>query len=227
MKAIESGREFSYHSGMGTKDGYLAPSLLAADFSDLKGALKYAEENGGDYIHIDVMDGKFVPEISFGQVVISSIRPLTKLPFDVHLMIERPENAIQSFVDCGSDFITFHIEATSHADRIIQMIHSAGKKAGVALCPATPAAAVRELLSSADIVLVMTVNPGWGGQHLIPYTLEKVKELADIRDGKGFKYLISVDGGINRETVKAARDAGADIIVSGTSFFTGNLGWKQ
>ena len=205
---------------------FLSPSLLSADFSDLNSAFKFIEEKGSSFVHVDVMDGHFVPQVSYGQPVISSIRKCTKLPFDVHLMIERPENSIVSYIESGADIVTFHIEATCHADRCVQLIHNAGKKAGIALCPATPLSAVEELLPFVDIVLVMSVNPGWGGQKLIPYTIEKIRKLADIQREKNFKYLISVDGGINQETLEDVLEAGTDIVVSGSSFFRGNLEWK-
>lgn len=205
---------------------FLSPSLLSADFSDLTSEFKFIEEKGSSFVHVDVMDGHFVPQVSYGQPVISSIRKCTKLPFDVHLMIERPENSIVSYIESGADFVTFHIEATCHAGRCVQLVHDAGKKAGIALCPATPLSAVEELLPFVDIVLVMSVNPGWGGQKLIPYTIEKIRKLADIQREKNFKYLISVDGGINQETLEDVLEAGTDIVVSGSSFFRGNLEWK-
>ena len=205
---------------------FLSPSLLSADFSDLASAFKFIEEKGSSFVHVDVMDGHFVPQVSYGQPVISSIRKCTKLPFDVHLMIERPENSIVSYIESGADFVTFHIEATCHADRCVQLVHDAGKKAGIALCPATPLSAVEELLPFVDLVLVMSVNPGWGGQKLIPYTIEKIRKLAYIQREKNFKYLISVDGGINQETLEDVLEAGTDIVVSGSSFFRGNLEWK-
>lgn len=178
-------------------------------------------------MHIDVMDGHFVPPITYGQPVIASLRSKTALPFDVHLMIEKPENAIESFAQAGADYITFHIEATHHADRCIQLIHSAGKKAGVALCPGTPVSALQHLLPLIDVVLVMTVNPGWGGQKLIPYTVDKVRILSDIQKKEGLDFKISVDGGINEQTVASVVDAGVDIVVSGSSFFKGDLRWKK
>ena len=205
---------------------YLSPSLLSADFGNLADGLRLIEEKGSSFVHVDVMDGNFVPQVSYGQPVISSIRKYSKLPFDVHLMIEKPENSIMSYIDAGADWVTFHIESTNHADRCVQMIHEAGKKAGVAICPATPVSAIEELLPFVDLVLVMTVNPGWGGQILIPYTIEKVKKLADIQKEMDFKYLISVDGGVNQETLGNVLDAGTDIVVSGSSFFRGNLEWK-
>lgn len=204
---------------------FLSPSLLSADFGDLKGALSIIEEKGSSYVHVDVMDGHFVPQVSYGQPVISSIRKYSKLPFDVHLMVERPENSIQSYIDAGADMVTFHIEATAHADRCIQIIHENGKKAGIAICPATPVSAIEQILPFVDLVLVMTVNPGWGGQKLIPYTIEKIKKLADIQKENGFEYQISVDGGINNDTLKSVLEAGTDIVVSGSSFFRGNLEW--
>lgn len=205
---------------------YLSPSLLSADFGDLKGALKLIEEKGSSYVHVDVMDGHFVPQVSYGQPVISSIRKYSKLPFDVHLVVEKPESSINSYIEAGADLVTFHIEATVHADRCIQMIHEKGKKAGIAICPATPVSAIKEILPFVDLVLVMTVNPGWGGQKLIPYTLKKVKELADIQKEKDYNFLISVDGGVNQDTLKDVVEAGTDIVVSGSSFFRGNLEWN-
>ena len=204
---------------------FLSPSLLSADFAHLSSSLALIAEKGGSFVHIDVMDGHFVPQVSFGDPVIQSIRKETLLPFDVHLMIDRPEASIPAYIACGADFITFHQEATCHADRCVQMIHQAGKKAGIALCPATPLESISLLLPSIDIVLVMTVNPGWGGQKLIPYTVEKVRKLADIQKEMGYGYRISVDGGVNSETLGPLLDAGVDIVVSGSSFFKGELAW--
>ena len=204
----------------------LAPSLLSADFSSLENAIKQIEENGGSVVHIDVMDGQFVPEITYGQPVIRSIRKLTKLPFDVHLMVENPENKIDSFVDAGADWITFHYEATNHAHRLIQMIHEKGKLAGVSICPGTPINLLSEILKCADIILVMTVNPGWGGQKIIQSCVEKIAELKKIREEKGYDYLISVDGGVNSQTLESVKSAGADIIVSGSAFFNNTLKWS-
>ena len=208
------------------KTKILAPSLLSADFSNLGSEIKKIENNQGGAVHIDVMDGSFVPEITYGEPVIRSIRKLTKLPFDVHLMIEKPELHIESFVNAGADWITFHFEATNHAHRIIQMIHEAGKKAGVAVCPGTPVSLLSEILPSADIILVMTVNPGWGGQKIIPSCVEKVAELKKYREEHSLNYKISVDGGINNETLSSVIDAGTDIVVSGSCFFNGSLKWS-
>ena len=208
------------------KNQILAPSLLSADFADLGGEIKKIETNGGGAVHIDVMDGSFVPEITYGEPVIRSIRKLTKLPFDVHLMIEKPELHIESFAKAGADWITFHFEATNHAHRIIQMIHEAGKKAGVAVCPGTSVSVLSEILPCADIILVMTVNPGWGGQKIIPSCVEKVAELKKYREAHGLNYMLSVDGGVNNETLSSVIDAGTDIVVSGSCFFNGSLKWS-
>ena len=194
---------------MSNNNPRLAPSLLSADFSNLEAAIKQIEENGGKVVHIDVMDGQFVPEITYGQPVVRTIRKLTSLPFDVHLMVEHPENQLESFAAAGTDWITFHLEATPHAHRLIQKIHELGKKAGVAICPATPISALMEILECVDIILIMTVNPGWGGQVIIPSCVKKVEELKKIREEKGYKYLISVDGGINQKTIDSVINAGS------------------
>lgn len=203
----------------------LAPSLLSADFSSLEKAMKMIEDNNGSVVHIDVMDGQFVPEITYGQPVVRSIRKLTELPFDVHLMVEHPENQIKTFADAGADWITFHLEAAVHCHRIIQQIHELGKKAGVSIVPSTPISSLTEILECADIILIMTVNPGYGGQKLIPSCLKKISELKKLREQNGYNYLISVDGGVNNETLQSVKDAGADVIVSGSSFFNGSLKW--
>ena len=208
------------------KTQILAPSLLSADFADLGGEIKKIENNNGGAVHIDVMDGSFVPEITYGEPVIRSIRKLTKLPFDVHLMLDKPELHVASFAEAGADWITFHFEATNHAHRIIQMIHEKGKKAGVAVCPGTSLSILSEILPCADIILVMTVNPGWGGQKIIPSCVEKVAELKKYREEHGLNYKISVDGGINNDTLKSVIDAGTDIVVSGSCFFNGSLKWS-
>ena len=208
------------------KTQILAPSLLSADFSTLGSEIKKIEDNKGGAVHIDVMDGSFVPEITYGEPVIRSIRKLTKLPFDVHLMIEKPELHVESFAKAGADWITFHWEATNHAHRVIQMIHEAGKKAGVAICPGTPVSLLSEILSCADIILVMTVNPGWGGQKIIPSCVEKVAQLKKYREEHGLNFMISVDGGVNNETLDSVINAGTDVVVSGSCFFNGSLKWS-
>lgn len=202
---------------------HLAPSLLSADFSNLEKAVKQIEDNKGTVVHIDVMDGQFVPEITYGQPVVRSIRKLTKLPFDVHLMVMNPENQIEPFAKAGADWITFHYEATAHSHRLIQKIHELGKKAGIAICPGTPVSVLEEILSDVDLVLVMTVNPGWGGQVLIPSCVKKVELLKKIREEKGYKYMISVDGGVNKDTLPVVISAGTDVVVSGSSFFKNEL----
>ena len=208
------------------KTQILAPSLLSADFSTLGSEIKKIEDNKGGAVHIDVMDGSFVPEITYGEPVIRSIRKLTKLPFDVHLMIEKPELHVESFAKAGADWITFHWEATNHAHRVIQMIHEADKKAGVAICPGTPVSLLSEILPCADIILVMTVNPGWGGQKIIPSCVEKVAQLKKYREEHGLNFMISVDGGVNNETLDSVINAGTDVVVSGSCFFNGSLKWS-
>jgi ribulose-phosphate 3-epimerase len=205
----------------------LAPSILAADFADLGSALKIIETRHADLIHVDVMDGTFVPEISFGQPVLRSIRSRTTLPLDVHLMVEHPETHIESFAQAGADYLTFHVENTVHHHRIVQMIHALGKKAGIALVPSTPVSILSEILPYIDLVLVMSVNPGFGGQEFIQLSLKKVGELADIQTKSGLGFLISVDGGVNERNCQQVLDAGANIIVSGSAFFTGALKWGQ
>ncbi|WP_147634444.1 ribulose-phosphate 3-epimerase [Treponema pectinovorum] len=208
------------------KDKILSPSLLSADFSDLSKAIKFCEEKKAGFIHIDVMDGHFVPQISYGQPVIKSIKKLTSLPFDVHLMVERPEECVESFAESGADWITFHQEATVHIDRLISRIHQLGKKAGVSVVPSTPISAIENVLPLVDLVLVMSVNPGFGGQKFIPYCLEKVCLLDSMRKEKKYNYLISVDGGINEQNVQSVLEAGADVVVSGSAFFKGALNWE-
>lgn len=203
----------------------LAPSLLSADLADLKGALKTIETNGGKVVHIDVMDGCFVPQISYGQPVVQSLRPYSDLPFDVHLMVEHPEQQVESFAAAGANWITFHHEACVHSHRLVQRIHDLGKKAGISIVPSTPVSALEEILGYVDLVLVMTVNPGFGGQKLIPSCVKKISELVRIREEEGFDFLVSVDGGVNAETLSSVIDAGADVIVSGSAFFTGKLKW--
>lgn len=205
----------------------LAPSLLSANLADLKNAVKTIEEKGGNVVHIDVMDGRFVPQISYGQPVVKSLRPLTKLPFDVHLMVEHPEEQVESFSESGADWITFHHEACVHSHRLVQKIHSLGKKAGISIVPSTPVLALSEMLEYVDLVLVMTVNPGFGGQKLIPSCVKKIKNLVEIRKNNNLNFKISVDGGVNSETLSSVINAGADIVVSGSAFFNGTLNWEN
>ena len=197
----------------------ILPSILSADFANLERDIKELENIGIDMFHIDVMDGNFVPNISFGFPIIEAIRPKTDKIFDCHLMIANPENYVEQFCKIGCDMISFHIEATNHADRLIQVIKDNGKKAGIALNPQTSLESIKYLLPKVEYVLIMTVNPGFGGQKFIPEMLEKIEELAKIREEKNYNFLIEVDGGINVETSKACRDKGADILVCGSFLF--------
>ncbi len=209
------------------KNYILAPSLLSADFANLGDAIKLIEEKNGGFVHIDVMDGSFVSQITFGHPVLKCIRPLTKLPFDVHLMIEHPERQIESFKEVGADYITFHYEAVedlSMIDRIIDQIHNCGIKAGLSIKPKTPVSAIEKYLSKLDLLLVMTVEPGFGGQKIIPECVAKVSKLVEIRKNENLNFLISVDGGVNENTIQSVIDAGSDVIVSGSAFFAGRLG---
>lgn len=197
----------------------ILPSILSADFANLEHDVRELEQIGIDMFHIDVMDGNFVPNISFGFPIIEAIRSKTDKIFDCHLMIARPEEYVERFCNAGCDMVSFHIEATNHADRVIQIIKNSGKKAGIVLNPQTPIESAKYLLPKLDYVLIMTVNPGFGGQKFIPEMLEKIEELAKIREEKGYSFLIQVDGGVNVETSKLCRDKGADLLVCGSFLF--------
>ena len=197
----------------------ILPSILSADFANLERDVRELEQIGIDMFHIDVMDGNFVPNISFGFPIIEAIRSKTDKIFDCHLMIARPEEYVERFCNAGCDMVSFHIEATNHADRVIQIIKNSGKKAGIVLNPQTPIESVKYLLPKLDYVLIMAVNPGFGGQKFIPEMLEKIEELAKIREEKGYSFLIQVDGGVNVETSKLCRDKGADLLVCGSFLF--------
>lgn len=197
----------------------LSPSILSADFSKLGEEIKALDKSGADFIHIDVMDGMFVPNISFGLPVIKSIRPYTNLPFDVHLMIEEPSRYIEEFVNAGADIITVHYEADKHIDRTLNYIKSFGKKAAVALNPGTPVCNIKDLIGLVDMVLIMTVNPGYGGQKFIDYTLDKIKEVKELSKEFNKDLLIEVDGGIASNNIKKVFEAGSNVAVAGSAVF--------
>lgn len=197
----------------------LAPSILSADFSRLGEQIRLVEEAGAEYLHIDVMDGHFVPNLTIGPLVVKPLRPLSGLVFDVHLMVECPESYVTEFVKAGADIITFHAEATVHLHRLVQTIKEAGAKAGVALNPATPLESIEYLLDDLDLILLMTVNPGFAGQCFIPSVLPKIQRLREMLDHRGLSAELQVDGGINQDTVGAVVRAGARVLVAGSAVF--------
>ena len=197
----------------------IAPSILSADFSKLGQEVKEISELGADYIHIDVMDGHFVPNMTFGPLVVSAIRPYTDKPFDVHLMIENPDQYIEEFAEAGADIITVHVEACRHLHRTLQLIKQYNKACGVVLNPHTPLEMIKHVLHDVDWILVMSVNPGFGGQSFIESSLDKIKTLQAWREEHGYTYLIEVDGGVNEKTARLCEAAGADVLVAGSAVF--------
>lgn len=202
----------------------ISPSILAADFNILGQQIKEVEKSGAKYLHIDVMDGMFVPSISFGMPVIKSIRKNTDLFFDVHLMIEEPLRYIEEFVNCGADMITFHLEAAEgHVEETIDRIHALGCKAGLSIKPATPVSVVEPYMEKLDMILVMTVEPGFGGQKYIESSTEKIRQMRQLVTSHGLETDIQVDGGITADNVSAVREAGANVIVAGSAVFKGDI----
>ena len=201
----------------------IAPSILSADYANFEKEIKRLEETGAEYAHIDIMDGHFVPNISFGAGVVASMRPHSKMVFDCHLMVSNPEHHIEEFARAGADIISIHVEATPHIHGALQKIRNAGVKASVVINPGTPVSAIEGVLNLVDQVLVMTVNPGFGGQAFLPETMDKVRQLVKLREEKGLSFDIEVDGGIDGETISAAKEAGANIFVAGSYVFKGDV----
>lgn len=201
----------------------LSPSILSADYCNLQRDIQAADDAGAQYIHIDVMDGLFVPRITIGAPVVRSIRNVTDKILDVHLMVERPERLVSDFIDAGADLISVHAESTDHLDRVIHQIKAGGGMAGVALNPATPLSVLDYILPEVDMVLIMSVNPGYGGQKFIPYTLDKLRDLSTMLYERGLKTDIEVDGGVKLDNLDAVLSAGANVIVAGSAIFHGDI----
>ena len=199
----------------------IAPSILSADFAKLGEEVERVSKAGADFIHIDVMDGHFVPNITFGMPVVKAIRKYTDKVFDVHLMIENPANYVDAFIEAGADIITVHYEADRHIDRVIQYIKSKGIKAGISLNPGTPVAMIKDMIPYIDMVLIMSVNPGFGGQKFIQYSINKIKEVKELANAFNENLLIQVDGGVDKNNSKSLIEAGANVLVAGSAIFNG------
>lgn len=197
----------------------LAPSLLSADFARIADEIATIANAGADYLHLDVMDGRFVPNITWGPKIIGDLRKLSDLPFDCHLMIVEPERYVDEFRKAGADIITFHYEATPHAQRLLAHIRSLGAKAGISLCPQTPVSMLHDVIDDCDLVLIMSVNPGFGGQRFIPRAMEKLREARALIDARNPRCELEVDGGVGAANLRAVVDAGADVVVMGSSVF--------
>lgn len=199
--------------------GILAPSILSSDFSNLIQQIRLVEIGGADWIHCDVMDGKFVPNITFGPVVVEAVKKSTHLPVDVHLMIKDPDNFLEDFIKAGADHVSVHVEEVIHLNRTIERIKELGAKAGVVVNPATPTNSLKDIAEYVDLVLIMTVNPGFGGQKFIPNSLRRIEETVELRKNLNAKFLIEVDGGVNSKTIRKIMAAGCDVFVAGSAIF--------
>lgn len=197
----------------------LAPSILSADFTNLSQQIRLVEMAGADWIHCDIMDGHFVPNITFGPFIVEAVNRITKLPLDVHLMIENPELYVNDFIKAGADYITVHFEEVVHLNRLINQIKELGAKAGVVINPSTPVHSIKDIAEYIDLLLIMTVNPGFGGQKFIPNSIRRIHEAVELREKFSAKFLIEVDGGINNQNIKTLSDAGVDVFVAGASIF--------